>query len=146
MLPIIRKMMVMHYHQQSQRVRQHHHASHLLVALSKMNKRKKEAVIRCRRYNKDAEPSHWYRAKLMLYYPWYDEDTDLLGGYATYAEHYHHVHATIVANETRYSQTDVEDMEVDEDGPPEHVWADIAPNTEEGRSCAREEGERHSLK
>ena len=49
-----------------------------------MNKRKKEAVIRFRRYNKDAEPSHWYRAKLMLYYPWYDEDTDLLGGYATY--------------------------------------------------------------
>lgn len=39
------------------------------------------------------------------------------------------------------SQTDVEDMELDEDGPPEHVWAGIAPNTEEGRSRAREEGE-----
>ena len=111
----------------------------LTSGFGKMNKRKKEAVIRFRRYNKDAEPSHWYRAKLMLYYPWYDEDTDLLGGYATYEEHYHHVHATIVANETRYSQTDVEDMEVDEDGPPEHVWADIAPNTEEGRSRAHEE-------
>ena len=113
----------------------------LTGGLGKMNKRKKDAVIRFRRYNKDAEPSHWYRAKLMLYYPWYDEDTDLLGGYASYEEHYRHVHATIVANETRYSQTDVEDMEVDEDGPPEHVWADIAPNTEEGRSRAREEGE-----
>ena len=32
----------------------------------KMNKRKREAVIRFRRYNKDAEPSNWYRAKLML--------------------------------------------------------------------------------
>ena len=48
------------------------------------------------------------------------------------------VHATVVANESKYSQTDVEDIEVDEDGPPEHVWADIAPNTEEGRSRALE--------
>ena len=29
----------------------------------KMNKRKREAVIRFRCYNKDAEPSNWYRAK-----------------------------------------------------------------------------------
>ena len=107
----------------------------------KMNKRKREAVIRFRRYNKDTDPSNWYRAKLMLYFPWYNEDTDLLGGYATYEEHYHHVHAIVVANESKYSQIDVEDIEVDEDGPPEHVWADIAPNTEEGRSRALEEGE-----
>ena len=107
----------------------------------KMNKCKREAVIRFRRYNKDTDPSNWYRAKLMLYFPWYNEDTDLLGGYATYEEHYHHVHAIVVANESKYSQIDVEDIEVDEDGPPEHVWADIAPNTEEGRSRALEEGE-----
>ena len=54
----------------------------------KMNKHKREAVIRFRRYNKDAEPSNWYRAKLMLYCPWYDEQVDLLGGYSTYEEHY----------------------------------------------------------
>ena len=35
----------------------------------------------------------------MLYYPWYQEDTDILGGYSTYEEQYHYVHATIVANE-----------------------------------------------
>lgn len=45
----------------------------------KMNKCKQEAVIRFRKYNKDAEPNIWYRAKLMLYYPWYDEHADLLG-------------------------------------------------------------------
>ena len=43
----------------------------------KMNKRKQEAIIRFRRYNIDAEPSNWYRAKQMLYYPWYDEHSDL---------------------------------------------------------------------
>ena len=45
----------------------------LTDGFGKMNKRKREAVIRFRRYNKDAEPSSWFRAKLMLYYPWYDE-------------------------------------------------------------------------
>ena len=35
----------------------------------------------------------------------------------------------------------MEDIEIDKDGPPEHVWVDIAPNTEEGRSRARKEGE-----
>ena len=90
----------------------------LTDSYGKMNKRKREAVIRFRRYNKDAEPSNWYRAKLMLYYPWYNEQTDLLGGYSTYEEHYRHVHSTVVANESKYSQADVDDVNIDEDGPP----------------------------
>ena len=57
-------------------------SSHIVLThgYGKMNKCKREAVIRFHRYNKDAEPTNWYRAKLMLYFPWYNEDTDLLGG------------------------------------------------------------------
>ena len=55
----------------------------LTDGFGRMNKRRREAIIRFRRYNKDAEPSNWYRAKLMLYYPWYDEHADLLDGYET---------------------------------------------------------------
>ena len=106
----------------------------------KMNKRKQEAVIRFRRYNKDAEPSNWYRAKLMLYYPWYNEQTDLLGGYSTYEEYYRHVHSTVVANESKYSQADIDDVDIDEDGPPEHLWSYIAPSTEESRTQSLAEG------
>ena len=62
-----------------------------------MNKRRVEAVIRFRKYNKE---SNWYRAKLMLYYPWYNEQTDLLGGYSSYAEHYRHVSTDVYANES----------------------------------------------
>ena len=40
----------------------------------KMNRRKRQAVIMFLKYNKDAEPSNWYGAKLMLYHLWYDED------------------------------------------------------------------------
>ena len=38
--------------------------------------------------NKETDPSNWYIAKLMLCYPWFDEQADLLGQYATYEEHY----------------------------------------------------------
>ena len=48
-----------------------------------MHECRKPAVIRFRKYNKDADVNNWYRAKLMLYYPWYDEDNDLLGGYSS---------------------------------------------------------------
>ena len=67
-------------------------SSHITLTggFGRMNKRKREAVIRFRCYNTDTEPSNWYRAKLMLYFPWFNEETDLLGGYGTYEEHYHH--------------------------------------------------------
>ena len=39
-----------------------------------------------------AYPSNWYRAKLMLYYPLYDEQAGLLGRFSTYEEHYRRVH------------------------------------------------------
>ena len=51
----------------------------------------------------------------MLYYPWYDEDIDLLGGCATYQEQYRLAHAVMHDNECK------EDSEIDEDGPPEHL-------------------------
>lgn len=34
-----------------------------------MKLRKEEATIRFRKYNREAEPTNWYRAKLMLYFP-----------------------------------------------------------------------------
>ena len=91
----------------------------------KMKKCTKQAMIRFQRYNKDAEPSNWHRAKLMLYYPWNDEHSDLLGGYSTYEEHYRHVCHVVHANECKYTQANVEDIDIDEDGPPEHLWSSI---------------------
>lgn len=105
-----------------------------------MNKRKREAVIRFRRYNKEAKPSNWYRAKLMLYFPWYNEQTDLLHGCSTYEQHYNHVKAAVLANESKYCQTHVDDVDIDEDGLPEHLWSQISPTTEEARTKSSAEG------
>ena len=76
----------------------------------------------------------------MLYFPWYNEQVDLLGIYSTYEEHYRHVRSVVVGNEQKYSQVDIDDLDIDEDGPPEHLRSYIAPSTEEARSQSVAEG------
>ena len=106
-----------------------------------MYERRKPAVIRFRKYSKDADASNWYRAKLMLYFPWYDESNDLLGGYATYAEHYEHVKRIVYQNEKKYTLEEVENVQIDEDSRPEHAWCQLAPTTEHSNYNAREQGD-----
>ena len=45
----------------------------------------------------------------MLYYPWYNEQTDLLGGYSTYEALYKHVSNIVRTNESKYTKSDIED-------------------------------------
>ena len=113
----------------------------LTGGFGKMTKRSRHAVIRFRCYSKDVEPNNWYRAKLMLYYPWYKEDTDLLGGFSTYEEHYNNVKPTVLANENVFTVSDVGDTQVDMDSRPEHVWDQLAPSTQEGQHRACVEGD-----
>ena len=112
----------------------------LTDGFGRMNKRKKQTVIRFRKYSKEIDCCNWYRAKLMLYYPWYNEQTDLLGGYSTYEAHYKHVFDIVRMNESKYTKADIEDIEIDEDGLPEHLWNNIAPSTEESNLRSTAEG------
>ena len=112
----------------------------LTDGFGKMNKRKQQSVIRFKKYNKVTDLSNWYRAKLMLYYPWFDEQVDLLGGYETCEQHYRHVKTIVQTNESKYAKADIEDIKVDEDGPPEHLWNSIATSTEESRLQSVAEG------
>ena len=111
----------------------------LTGGFGQMHERKKPAVIRFRKNNKDADASNWYRAKLMLYHPWY-ESIDLLGGFSSYTEHYDHVKSVVHENEQKYTMEQVEDMQIDDDSRPEHAWCQLAPNTEDGRSHAEQQG------
>ena len=113
----------------------------LTDGFGKMNKRKREAVIRFRKYNKDTDSTNYYRSKLMLYYPWRDEIRDLISTFATYEEHYNNIRTLVLGNEAKYNLTSDEFVQYDEEGPPEHLWADIAPSTEENRTQVLQEDE-----
>ena len=43
-------------------------------------------------------------------------------------------------NESKHTKADVEDIDIDEDGPPEHLWDNIALSTEESRMHSITEG------
>ena len=106
----------------------------LTDGFGKMNKCKQEAIIRFRRYYKDAEPTNWYRASYIIH------GMKTMQTYQTYREHYSHVKSLVLANEDKYTKADVEDVDIDENSPPEHVWNQIAPSTEEARAQSLAEG------
>ena len=112
----------------------------LTDGFGKMTMRPRPAVIRFHRYNMEAERSNWFRAKLMLYFPWFDEATDLLGDYATFEEHYFHVQSVVLANERKYTQEHVDEIQLSDNGPPQHAWDQLAPGTEANRANSLAEG------
>ena len=69
-----------------------------------------------------------------------NESTDLQGNYSMYEEHYQHVHAIVHTNEQKYCNNEVDNVNFDENGLPEHLWSKIAPCTEAARAQALAEG------
>ena len=103
--------------------------------LGYMYKRSREAIIRFHRFNREKEAEKLYRAKLMLYLPWRNESSDLLGHFPDFHSHYDDKHAVIMANERKYSQNAVlisEAMDqLSDHGPPQHAWDQVAPGATE---------------
>ena len=112
----------------------------LVGGYGQMHECRKQAVIRFRKYNKDADANNWCRAKLMLYFPRYDEENDLLGGYPTYAEQYENVKAIVHENEQKYTAEEIDSIQVDDDSRPEHAWSHTAPSTQESNALIAEQG------
>ena len=59
----------------------------LWKGLGVIRKRKQEAILCTRRYKIHAEPEKYYHAKLLLYYPWNNEN-DIISAFTTYHESY----------------------------------------------------------
>ena len=86
----------------------------LTDGFGKMNKGKREAVITFRKYNEDTDSTNYYPSKLLLCYPWRDENRDLISKFATYEEDYNNVQTLIVlSNETKYNLTSDEFVQYD---------------------------------
>ena len=64
----------------------------------------------------------------------------MLGDHSTFEEHYRNVHSVVVANENRYMLSNIEYIEVDENGPPQHAWDRVSPSTEANRAQCEAEG------
>lgn len=104
----------------------------------------REAVIRFHRFSEEKEANKLYRSKIMLCLPWRDESTDLLSGYMDFRSRYEDMSEEILTNEKKYSQNAAlvgEAMNtLQEHGPPQHAWDQLAPGTVEQEARDRAEG------
>ena len=112
--------------------------------LGHMYKRRREAIIRFHRFNREKEASKMYRSKLMLYLPWRNENADLLGGYPDFRSHYEDKCDDVLANEQKFSHNATlinEAMDdLTEHGPPQHAWDQVAPGASEQQAHVQAEG------
>ena len=117
--------------------------------LGKMQKRSREAIIRFPKHNIEKDSEKYYRAKLMLYYPWRQEN-NIMGESASYCDQYRNCLEDITENAQHYTQNGPSFEEAMQDlnqfGPPVHAFANVAPGVEQQNIEDEQEGnveERH---
>ena len=117
--------------------------------LGKMQKRSREAIIRFPKHNIEKDSEKYYRAKLMLYYPWRQEN-NIMGESASYFDQYRNCLEDITENAQHYTQNGPSFEEAMQDlnefGPPVHAFANVAPGVEQQNIEDEQEGnveERH---
>ena len=81
-----------------------------------IRKRKQQAILHTRRYKVHTEPEKYYHAKLLLYYPWNQED-DIISTYQSYQDSYISKQHIIHQNAQKFNEDwvafdiDIQDLE-----------------------------------
>ena len=102
----------------------------LQKGLGVIRKRKQEAILCTRGHEIHAEPEKYYHAKLLLYYPWKNED-DIISPFTTYHETYIRKQDIIHQNAKRFNEDCVAfdlDLQDLENNIPQSAWEMVAPN------------------
>ena len=109
-----------------------------------MRKRTKPAVIRTYKHSLKNHPEKYYHSMLMLYYPWRTEESFQEYGDSSFERMYHHVQQIVSENLSKFEKhTEIVDAAVqnlEDFGPPEDAWAEIAAESEHDREKQRVEG------
>ena len=98
----------------------------------KVTLRSRPKVLRYVRYSEKIDPNHFYREQLMLFQPWRNENSDLLGGFETYVDHYKHIFKRIQAKRREYEANSKMSREIEEGVNAEEIihFEEIFPNVE----------------
>ena len=102
----------------------------LQKGLDAIRKRKQQAILHTSRYKIHTEPEKYYHAKLLLYYPWNDED-DIIATYESYHDSYISKQDIIHQNAQKFNEDcaafdiDLQDLE---NNIPQSAWEMVAPN------------------
>ena len=70
----------------------------------KFKRRQVPRIIRYVNYNRDRDPENYFRERLMLFYPWKNENTDLKGRFKSFENSYNAKKKQIVPNQKKYER------------------------------------------
>ena len=87
--------------------------SHTLLTLKngiKIRRRKNNRILRYVRFSARSDEEKHFREKLLLFLPWRNESTDLIGTYDSYKDHYIAVRR-VVGHKCKEYEHDVEELE-----------------------------------
>ena len=104
-------------------------------SLGVMTKRMFRAILRSPRFSRTKFQEAHYHSKLMLYYPWRKEITDLLGNCETYERFYDTVKETVAMNMKLFeNNTEELDFALEKVGSlPENVWDELASGQQQSK-------------
>ena len=102
----------------------------LQKGLGVIREREQQAILCTRRYKVHTEPEKYYHSKLLLYYPWNDED-DIISTYQSYHDSYISKQHIIHQNAQKFNEDCVAfdiDLQDLENNTPQSAWEMVAPN------------------
>nr|XP_022311170.1 splicing regulatory glutamine/lysine-rich protein 1-like [Crassostrea virginica] len=97
----------------------------------KIRRRKNKRVIRYVGYSQKTNSEEYYRERLLLYLPWRNENSDLLGGFQTYEQHYRQKANMIQMKQKQYEHfvDEIEQARLQAEEDLDSLET-VAPNTE----------------
>ena len=111
--------------------------------LGYMQKRKIPSILRTRRFKIATEPERYYHAKLILYYPWFNEDS-LVNGFQSYQLSYEAKKDIVLVNAQLFNDDcdafDVNIDDVSESNVTDSMWDLVAPSVAEDDSVTQKIG------
>lgn len=115
-----------------------------LEGLGKTKKRCSQAVVRYHQCSQSANPDLHFYNSMLHFMPWFDEQSDLIGKFNTFSEHYKSRKNEIESTFARLMRNDEIVTEAishfHDFGPPIYAWDEIAPETEHVEAQLVEEG------
>jgi hypothetical protein len=107
-----------------------------------IKKRSQARIIRSVWYNKDAQPEKHYRELIMLFTPWRNEQTDLMGTFSSYQEHYIARYNEISEQMRQYAvcTEDLNEIQNHLQECDDDLYDTIAPFTQETERQDQDEG------
>jgi hypothetical protein len=110
------------------------------------NKRQRARIIRSVWFNKEANPQKHYRELIMLFTHWRNEETDLVGKYSSYEDHYLALADEIAKQMSQYAVcaedlNDIQSRLDQHDDDDDDEFGNIAPVTQHNELQDQNEGD-----